>query len=458
MSDGEPETPAEDFRCLVAERPKLRRQITAAINKITAIITSGGPRGGLTALLQHVKILVNQASTLQSELSALETEEECERQDNIHLGYIERFGQVSEASKAYYASRRDEAAVVGEQIVEDEEEDLSASEVGRRQAALAEAQARADEAAGNAERARQEAEEAQLALQRLNLEEDRMSSVSQRQPNPNPLVTDLRLRQRQLNMPTSSEAPDDWIDSYAAGLLRPVQGSSSRSSVKTELEAYTGKSLDWFEWIDLFRALVHDTGKFPGEKLAILKRHLKGDCANLVHGLGGGEPAYIEALVRLKQSCGRRDVMRATHIQAIEKMELKNDPAAFKRFAVKIRTHLFDLSRIGESSSADLIEKISLRLQLQDRLAWNDGRQGGLETRSLNVFGSWLCSRAAAYQYAYSIAADQLHVPTPKYGNHHRLVLIWLPRVLPRRMFTSRYSVSNAKVLTNWITVLNLNL
>jgi hypothetical protein len=74
MSDGEPETPAEDFRCLVAERPKLRRQITAAINKITAIITSGGPRGGLTALLQHVKILVNQASTLQSELSALETE------------------------------------------------------------------------------------------------------------------------------------------------------------------------------------------------------------------------------------------------------------------------------------------------------------------------------------------------------------------------------------------------
>ena len=88
--------------------------------------------------------------------------------------------------------------------------------------------------------------------------------------------------------------------------------------MKTKFEAYTGKSLDWFEWINLFRALVHDTGKFPDEKLAILKRHLKGDCANLVHGLGGGEPAYIEALVRLKKSCGRRDVMRATHIQAIE--------------------------------------------------------------------------------------------------------------------------------------------
>jgi hypothetical protein len=28
-----------------------------------------------------------------------------------------------------------------------------------------------------------------------------------------------------------------------------------------------------------------------------------------------------------------------------------------------------------------LIEKICLRLQLHDRLAWNNGRKGGLETR-----------------------------------------------------------------------------
>jgi hypothetical protein len=121
--------------------------------------------------------------------------------------------------------------------------------------------------------------------------------------------------------------------------------------------------------------------------------------------------------------------MRATHIQAIEKMELNNDPAAFKRFAEKIRTHLFDLNRIGESSSPDLIEKISLRLQLQDRLAWNDGRHGGFEKRSLNVFGSWLCSRASAHQNAYSIAAEQLNVPTPKYGSR--------PQARTHQAFTS---------------------
>ena len=62
-------------------------------------------------MLRHVDELVNQVYLLQTELSALETEEENERQDNIHLGYIERFGQVSEASKAYYASRGEEASV-----------------------------------------------------------------------------------------------------------------------------------------------------------------------------------------------------------------------------------------------------------------------------------------------------------------------------------------------------------
>ncbi|KAI9555955.1 hypothetical protein GHT06_018499 [Daphnia sinensis] len=124
----DPETATEDFRLQVTRRPTLRQQITTALNKIDAIITSGGPRGGLAALLRHVEELVNQASSLQTELSALETEGESERQDNIHLGYIERFGQISEASKAYYASRGAEASVVGEQIFEDEEEDISASE------------------------------------------------------------------------------------------------------------------------------------------------------------------------------------------------------------------------------------------------------------------------------------------------------------------------------------------
>ncbi|KZR97520.1 Uncharacterized protein APZ42_007556, partial [Daphnia magna] len=86
--------------------------------------------------------------------------------------------------------------------------------------------------------------------------------------------------------------------------------------------------------------------------------------------------------------------------------------ASLRRFAEKVRTHLFNLSCIGETGDADIIERLAQKLQIQDRLSWNDGRRGGLEYRSMNEFGSWLCLRASAYQNAYSIASDQSSRPS----------------------------------------------
>ena len=43
-----------------------------------------------------------------------------------------------------------------------------------------------------------------------------------------------------------------------------------------------------------------------------------------------------------------------------------------------------------------------------DRLEWNSGRRTGLERRPLQEFGEWMCERAAAYQNAYSLAAEQI--------------------------------------------------
>ena len=213
-------------------------------------------------------------------------------------------------------------------------------------------------------------------------------------------------------MNNNQEAPDDWIDLYSAGLLLPVHSEfSSRSAVSAKLDVFHGKALEWFAWIDLFHALVHDTPKTAGEKLALLKHYLKGECLDVVYGLGGGESAYKQALVRLKEAYGRRDVMRAAHIAAIERLEFKNEPRVFKRFAERVRTHLFDLSRIGDASSTDIIEKVCLRLNQQDRLDWNKGRRGRLEFRSLNDFGTWIGERASLYQNIYAIAAEQNNSP-----------------------------------------------
>ena len=69
----------------------------------------------------------------------------------------------------------------------------------------------------------------------------------------------------------------------------------------------------------------------------------------------------------------------------------RNDPQSFKRFAERVRTlfslHLFNLSAIGETGHADIIERLTRKLELTDRLAWNDGRGADLESRKINEFG-----------------------------------------------------------------------
>ena len=218
------------------------------------------------------------------------------------------------------------------------------------------------------------------------------------------------------------ESPDIWIERYVEGQEDPDEwagGHGSNSSIKTELSPYYGDALKWFEWIGIFKALVHNTGKSPEEKLAILKRSLKGECLDIVYGLGGGEEAYKEALIRLKESCGRRDVMRASHIQAISQLDPgRNNANAFKRYAQRVRTHLFDISRLGEKSNEDLIDRICAKLHPQDRLAWNTIKPRNDDNVDINEFGAWLCNRAAAYQDPIEIAKEQMRNPFKKPSSH----------------------------------------
>ena len=154
----------------------------------------------------------------------------------------------------------------------------------------------------------------------------------------------------------------------------------------------------------MWYALVHITRKTASEKLAILKNYLKGDLADIVHGHGGGEADYKEALQRLKSSCGDRTTIREVHLKSLSGWSLQWGDAE------RVRTHLFNLSIIGENGHANIIKRLANKLQLTDKFSWNDGRGAELELRTINDFGKWLTSRATAYQNAYAIA-DKQHRP-----------------------------------------------
>lgn len=154
------------------KRRTLRQQITTTGRRIEALIYTRGSRGAILGLLRHCDDLLLRASLLQTELSALENDEEAERQDNLHLTYVTRVGETTEAAKVYLASREGEAASVidfGGNVPA--APSVPPPEIQRREQAhreeLAVAQQRCDEARERANQVREECDAAQAALRQL---------------------------------------------------------------------------------------------------------------------------------------------------------------------------------------------------------------------------------------------------------------------------------------------------
>lgn len=399
-----------------------RRQITITCKIVEERIAEKGSRREIMATLGEAKRLLAVAEQLNDQLAEeLTDQKEFDEQQRRHLFYISQVSTIEELAEQYIAERVNDAPSVvsqpqGPRLRQQSfQEDQSRAEQPLPSNI---AEQRVEDSVREIEGVVGPATEPIRPIQRGSQLESAESDNGWSRNREVSQWLDHYHRPARTLAPSAEpeDTPDAWIDSYRAGRDQTPKTRAepeNRSSVKIELEVFSGKSLDWFWWVDLFHALVHQSSRSPAEKLAILKRQLQDDAADVVYGLVGGEEAYKEALFRLKENFGRRDVMRAAHQQALERLEMpKGDPKAFRRFAERARTHLFDLSRIGETNHSDIIEKLSQRLTLNDRLAWNNGRDDrlapGMDLRTLNQFGAWLCSRAAAYQNAYSIASDQL--------------------------------------------------
>ena len=406
----------------LARQTVLRRKISINCRTIQEWVDASHSRTSVQDLLNDTKAMLTENEAISDRLQESLAEDEARKQHSDFLEYKANYNSAAEIVKNYLDIRADDTPSVNgssasrkiipnfqraqQQVVLQQLEDARET-FNQRQRELAEAFVEAGGVLDEEPCFGQADNDSVFAYPQV---------VPRPTPKPNervvPRTTPVSPKRVTPKGNEEELAPDDWIEIYYDGHEKPQHWSSSDrgSSVRIELEAYYGLALEWFHWIDLFRCLVHQTNKSPAEKLAILKKLLRGECASVVYGLGGGKQAYKEALMRLKEMCGSRAVMRAAHLQALEKLTApRNDPSGLKRYAEKVRTHLFDLTRIGETGHADIIERLCQQLSINDRMAWNEGRRGGLEYRSLNQFGMWLCGRAANYQNAYLIATEQVN-------------------------------------------------
>ncbi|KFD60548.1 hypothetical protein M514_27252 [Trichuris suis] len=331
------------------------------------------------ALLRRAQEALECSNKLNDELSYELKAEEAEAELDRQLNYVQKVEEIAEAVEAYRQSRGIDASSVVSQLEDDNDDhSVDSTDTAIHDSAITDA--------------------------------DMYGASRGNVPNYEREETAHRLGQLQVRDMRMADTPDQWTDEYVTGRAIPnvcYDDSCRRSTVRAELDSYDGTASQWFAWIDLFKALVHDTAMSPGEKLAILRNSLKGDCRDLVYALGGGEDAYKEALRSLKARCGRRDVIRAAHLQALYKLDPGRTPSQMVRFTERVRTHLFDLSRTGETANTDIVDCLVAKLSIQDRLAWHEMCQRDSGPLSLPKFGHWLCSRAAAYQNAYELAAEQ---------------------------------------------------
>jgi len=159
---------------------------------------------------------------------------------------------------------------------------------------------------------------------------------------------------------TRDEEEHQWIDRYCNNEEKPNWTYSYKApSTKTEMPIFFGRAIDWSLFIDRFKALAQDQKISPGEKLAALnKTSLRGPELDIVEGLGGEEAAYKLALLRLKALSGCRDVMRASYVTELNRLEPGYTSMTLRRFAEKVRTYLFELIRIGEPAPAQIIKLV----------------------------------------------------------------------------------------------------
>jgi hypothetical protein len=149
-----------------------------------------------------------------------------------------------------------------------------------------------------------------------------------------------------------------------------------------------------------------DVGRWKqSEKLGLLKQSVKGDHESFLKALSGGESAYKLALKNLKSACGSRALLQAANIRRLEQLEA-DSPSAFYCYAEQVRFHLFDLTRIGESSNSSVIEKITSLLTVEDRRDWNVFVRKLSRVAQLNEFGDWLVEWAQSCISPSQIVAE----------------------------------------------------
>jgi hypothetical protein len=223
--------PGEDITTLTLDQCKgkqklIRAKITGCCTRIRRVISNKQSRREAEKLLNEARAHLGETGPLNDRIIELLNEEDGVTPHDQFLRYSGAVDGLADEVTDYLASRAD---------------DLPSTNGDPPSHARVDAEQRKKEAQEAFEAAKKVLEEADETLAAVVREEE---DVDDEQSESSIYTIPVLPKQE-----VSTSAPDDWIEIYCAGKEKPaaLMGDHRHSSVRVDLEVYSGRALYWFE-------------------------------------------------------------------------------------------------------------------------------------------------------------------------------------------------------------------
>ena len=203
--------------------------------------------------------------------------------------------------------------------------------------------------------------------------------------------------------PKRTESNTSWIyeianrQQDASSADHAMGDNHNRSVPQIQLPKFSGKAIEWPQWIGLFKTLIHDQrGLSNSEKLAHLQSSVTGLAKQAVEGMLFDAQLYPVALQTLMDRFGREEDVVSSNLSAVFNVPpMKDiDPPALQNLYSAVHcavTVLKSMGFDGDLNSTENLRRILLRLPNELKREW--GREViSIEPKRPNLqdFDYWL--------------------------------------------------------------------
>ena len=196
---------------------------------------------------------------------------------------------------------------------------------------------------------------------------------------------------------TTSWINEAAINARSGGAADHTASGARRSVPQIQLPKFSGKPIEWPQWVGLFKTLIHDQQELSdAEKLAHLQSSVTGVAKQSVEGMLFDGSLYPIALKTLMEKFGREDdIVRANLAAVFDIPPIKDlDSTALGKLHAAIHCAVTVLSSLGfdaDLQSTENLRRIVPKLPVTLMQAWGEKIiELDLKRPNLKDFDHWL--------------------------------------------------------------------